>query len=249
MGAQLSLQMRFCHITVVLSAVVALASCQRRELSRAGWGATDDPIRDAAPLTAKVLDTVELSPGMAVADIGAGAGFFTFKLAERVGPSGRVYATDIDPRMLELLRTRAHEKKAHNVTVVVAGSGTRLGLAPSSVDRILMVDVFLFDVDEDSVSPILGHAPAKDYLAACASVLRTQGRLVVVQGKRRNCKPHPDDPAGLVCEDLSGQRLAELATSTLSVVSLQAIHDRHGADVGEGPGYVLVLEKPASDPG
>src|SRR5215813_6447981 len=63
------------------------------------------PEREAEEQPDIALDAIGVTKGSAVADVGAGVGYFTWRLAERVGPSGKVYANDIEPRMIDMLRT------------------------------------------------------------------------------------------------------------------------------------------------
>ena len=88
----------------------------------------------------RVVAEMGLARDAAVADLGAGSGYFTFRLAERV-PEGRVYAVDIQPEMLEIVRSRARGRGAENV-VPVQGTETDPGLAPESVDAVLLVDAY-----------------------------------------------------------------------------------------------------------
>jgi predicted methyltransferase len=68
----------------------------------------------------KVVAALELAPGDRVADLGAGGGYFTFRLADAVGPSGRVYAVDVDRGMLDYLRERAERDARPQVVAVLA---------------------------------------------------------------------------------------------------------------------------------
>src|SRR6188768_2390544 len=72
----------------------------------AGAGWLERPEREDEEAPSKALDALGLKPGMAVADIGAGSGYYTSRIAKRVGPTGRVYATDIQPGMIQLLDRR-----------------------------------------------------------------------------------------------------------------------------------------------
>lgn len=80
-------------------------------------------------------------PGHTVADIGAGTGYHSWRLARKVGPTGRVYAVEIQPEMLELLATNMHARSVTNV-VGLLGSTTDPALPEDSVDLALMVDVY-----------------------------------------------------------------------------------------------------------
>jgi len=78
---------------------------------------------------------------MVVADIGAGVGYMSLRLAKRVGPSGRVYANDLQPEMLAKLRENAAKGKINNV-VTVLGDVADPKLPPNTMDLVLLVDVY-----------------------------------------------------------------------------------------------------------
>ncbi len=87
------------------------------------------------------LDVLKIAKGAAVADIGAGSGYITVKLSGRVGPEGRVFATDVQPQMLQILGRRLAATNITNVTLV-QGTLDNPGLDPASVDLEMMVDVY-----------------------------------------------------------------------------------------------------------
>ena len=100
----------------------------------------DDPARDEWQKPADVVTAMKIVPGMTVADVGAGTGYFTVRLA-RVVPRGWVIATDIEPDMVRYLTERAQREQLPNVKAVLAGA-TDPKLEPGSVDRVLVVDVW-----------------------------------------------------------------------------------------------------------
>ena len=87
------------------------------------------------------LDVLKISKGAAVADVGAGSGFITERLARRVGPTGKVYANDVQPQMLEMLKRRLERRKITNVELV-QGAIDDPRLPKESVDLELLVDVY-----------------------------------------------------------------------------------------------------------
>jgi len=87
------------------------------------------------------LDVLKIAKGASVADIGAGSGYITVRLAKRVGPTGTVYANDLQPQMLEMLRRRLEREKVANVRLV-QGTVDDPRLPPASVDLGIMVDVY-----------------------------------------------------------------------------------------------------------
>jgi len=88
-----------------------------------------------------LIQALKLKPGDAVADIGAGTGYYSWRMAEKVGGKGRVYAVDIQQEMLDLLARKMAEKKINNVQGVL-GTITDPRLPTNAVDLVLMVDVY-----------------------------------------------------------------------------------------------------------
>src|SRR5678815_2567450 len=87
------------------------------------------------------LDAIKLTTGSTVADVGAGSGYMSVKMAKRVGPTGKVYANDIQPEMLTLLRQRLAKEKITNIETVL-GTIDDPKLPAATLDLILMVDVY-----------------------------------------------------------------------------------------------------------
>lgn len=87
------------------------------------------------------ISILKIPSGASVADIGAGSGYMTLRMAQRVGPTGRVYANDLQPQMLDILGRRLAEKRISNVTLV-QGTVDDPRLPPASVDLELLVDVY-----------------------------------------------------------------------------------------------------------
>jgi ubiquinone/menaquinone biosynthesis C-methylase UbiE len=105
----------------------------------ADWLDRAERVREEEP--DKALDALNLTPGMIVADVGAGSGYMTVKMAKRVGPTGTVYANDIQPQMLNILRQRLDREKVTNVKLVL-GALDDPRLPSNTIDLILMVDVY-----------------------------------------------------------------------------------------------------------
>ena len=105
----------------------------------ADWLDRSERVEEEEPDIA--LDAIQLVRGSTVADVGAGSGYMTVKMAKRVGPTGKVYANDIQPEMLTLLRQRLVREKVTNVEPVL-GSFDDPKLPPGALDLILMVDVY-----------------------------------------------------------------------------------------------------------
>ena len=105
----------------------------------ADWLERSERDQEEAPDVA--LDTLKIPKGASVADIGAGSGFITERLSARVGPTGRVFANDLQPQMLQILGRRLAQRKITNVTLV-QGTVDDPKLDPASVDLEIMVDVY-----------------------------------------------------------------------------------------------------------
>jgi ubiquinone/menaquinone biosynthesis C-methylase UbiE len=130
---------------------VAVVAAQRRHpvsgrvfapvmgVGGAGW--LERPEREAEEAPSKALAALELKPGMVVADIGAGSGYYTSRLSKLVGATGKVYATDIQPGMIELLNRRIQSERLANVTPVL-GAFDDPKLPPGAIDLAIMVDVY-----------------------------------------------------------------------------------------------------------
>lgn len=114
-----------------------------------------------------------LKAGETVADIGAGSGYYTELLARAVGPTGRVYATDIQPAMLRLVERRVREKKLANVTPVLSADGDPR-LPAGALDLALMVDVY--------------HELARpqEMLRRLKAALKPDGRLVLIEFRKED---------------------------------------------------------------
>jgi ubiquinone/menaquinone biosynthesis C-methylase UbiE len=139
----------------------------------ASWLDRPERVKEEEP--AKLLAALAVKPGMVVADVGAGSGYHTFRLAPLVGPKGKVIASDIQPEMLELIREKAKAEKITNVETV-RGTEDDPKLPAGGVDLILLVDVY--------------HEFAKPFEMAekMADALKPGGRLVFVEFKAEDEK-------------------------------------------------------------
>lgn len=116
---------------------------------------------------------LNLKPGMSVADVGAGSGYYTELLAQKVGPGGKVYATDIQPGMIALLRQRIARAKLTNVEPVLSTeSDTRL--PAGALDLILLVDVY-----HEFSNP-------QEMLRQLRAALKPGGRLVLLEFRKED---------------------------------------------------------------
>jgi ubiquinone/menaquinone biosynthesis C-methylase UbiE len=129
--------------------------------------------RDIEEAPDKALDALDLQPGSTVADIGAGSGYMTARMAKRVGPSGTVYAEDIQPQMIELLKERLKRERLTTV-IPVLGTPDDPKLPPASIDLMLLVDVY--HEFSDPVKMLNGMRAA----------LKSGGRLVLLEYRKED---------------------------------------------------------------
>src|SRR5579859_271581 len=99
------------------------------------------PERESEENVEGALDAIGLQPGMTVAEVGAGTGYVALRMAKRVGPTGKVYANDLQPEMLELLRANAAKGGITNVETVLGGEADPK-LPAGQIDLIILVDVY-----------------------------------------------------------------------------------------------------------
>ncbi|TMQ07622.1 MAG: class I SAM-dependent methyltransferase [Deltaproteobacteria bacterium] len=139
----------------------------------------DTPERDAWQQPERVVAALKLGPRMVIADIGAGTGYFSVRLARAV-PDGQVIATDIEPDMVRHITERAAREQLPNLRAVQTPP-TDPELAPASIDRILVVDVWHHIDDRDA------------YARALARALRPGGKLAIVDFKRESSHGPPPE--------------------------------------------------------
>jgi ubiquinone/menaquinone biosynthesis C-methylase UbiE len=142
------------------------------ESTRAYIEALEDPHRSEWQKPEEVVAKLDLKPGESVADLGAGSGYFTLRFAKAVGPTGKVYAVDIEKGMLDYLQKRAVSEHLANIVPVLAAAHDPK-LAPASVDLIFICDTLHHIADRSTYYPQLAHA------------LRPGGRLVNVDFHKR----------------------------------------------------------------
>ncbi len=181
---------------------------------------------DVVAERAGILEALALDSGMTVADVGAGDGRFSTVLAERVGPGGRVYATEIEQAKLDQIDGRAEDEGLDNVTTVLGGA-TTTGLPEGCCDAILLRLVYHHFTDP---------APMRDSLWGA---LKPGGRIAVIDTRPQAHWPRlagvPERGGhGIPIETL----LEEMSASGFVVVK------RHDAWPGDGDAYCVVFRKP-----
>src|SRR5687768_10375491 len=102
---------------------------------------TNEQLKSAEIEVPRLVQVLELKPGMTVADVGAGFGAWTMAFSRWIGPAGRVYASDIGAAQLTALRESVQRERLNNVTVIEAGPNTT-NLPPLCCDAILIRDAY-----------------------------------------------------------------------------------------------------------
>jgi predicted methyltransferase len=201
------------------------AQTRPEEASREGWQRVDE-----------ILAALDIRPGATVADVGAGDGFFTTRLARAVGPDGRVFAVDIDDGALGRLRKRLDEDGIRNV-YVVKGTAADPKLPERALDAALIVNAY---------HEMPQH---QDILAALRRALKPAGRLVIVEpitdarrGRSRADQEHDHEIAPEFA-------LGDARAAGFRIAGLQDPFTRRGGDLE----WLLVLQPadqlPAPTPG
>jgi ubiquinone/menaquinone biosynthesis C-methylase UbiE len=170
------------RVSILLLALAAIACAQSggrhpvsgreyaQPMSVAGAPWLDREEREREEQPSRAIQLLKIAPGMTVADIGAGSGYFTERVARLVGPTGRVYATDIQRGMLQLIEKRLARERLNNVTLVLSEPANPR-LPAGEIDVAFMVDVYHELSDPQTV---LGHI---------RTALKPDGRLILVEYK------------------------------------------------------------------
>ena len=175
-----------CVLLVALFVVAGLQARQSQSLAPqhgrlfppTDLGLLEGPDRAAWQKPDQIMDALGIADGSRVADIGAGAGWFTIVLARRVGPNGRVYAQDVQQQMVGAIRRRVAREGLQNVETRL-GVGSTPNLPAGALDAVLIVDVY--PEVEDRVA----------FLRNIAASLKPGGRIGVVNYKPGNGGPGP----------------------------------------------------------
>ena len=181
--------------------------------------------RDGWQRPAEVFDALGVKPGHRVADIGCGFGYFTFRLAARVGVEGKIYAVDIDKEAIDKVRERKEREKLGQVEPILGQSNDpRL---PNDLDAVLIVDSYHEFRDYDRM------------MQAAFRALKPGGRLVIIDGEAPSGRPRTEYhrlhsiPAELVREEVARQ----------GFVFKESRPGFYDAEYGKKM-YFLVFEKP-----
>ncbi|MCX7664284.1 MAG: methyltransferase domain-containing protein [Gemmataceae bacterium] len=139
----------------------------------ASW--LERPQREEEEAPSKLIEALNMKEGDVVADIGAGTGYHVFRMAPLVGKTGKIYAVDIQPEMLDMIKAKATKKKVENIELIL-GKEDDPKLPEEKIDLILMVDVY--------------HEFAYPYemTEKMIKALKPSGRLVFVEFRKEDEK-------------------------------------------------------------
>lgn len=158
------------------------------------------PEREQEERISLLIETLDLKPGMVVADLGAGSGRLSLMMAAQVGETGKVYAVDIQREMLDLIADKVNRRNLRNVELVLADAKSPR-LKPQSVDLALLVDVY--------------HELEYPYevMLALSQAVKPGGRIVLVEFRRED----PQVPIKLVHKMTEAQVKKELSLPEFSL--------------------------------
>ena len=149
---------------------------QGREIAKvmghtgASW--LERPSREAEEQPSKIINAIDLKPNDVVADIGAGTGYLSFRIAPLI-PKGKVFAVDIQPEMLDIIKSLKKDKNISNVEPILA-TVNNPNLPPESVDLAIMVDAY-----HEFEYPF-------EVMQGIVSALKPGGRVVLVEYRAEN---------------------------------------------------------------
>jgi ubiquinone/menaquinone biosynthesis C-methylase UbiE len=170
---------RLIMLGLLLAGSPVLAAQHARLFPPEDLGLLEGPDRDAYQRPDQIMDALQIGEGSVVADLGAGGGWFTVRLARRVRPNGRVYAEDIQRQMIDAIERRMKREGLTNVRTVL-GTPENPGLPPRSLDAALMVDAY-----HEVVQPV-------KLLRNLARAMKPTGLIGIVNYKKDGGGPGPE---------------------------------------------------------
>lgn len=191
-------------LAAVMTAPVGAAPQHSRLFPPEQLGSLEGPDRDAWQRPDQIMDKLLVAEGSVVADLGAGGGWFTMRLANRVGPNGIVYAEDVQSQMIEAITRRITRAQLRNVRTVL---GTQIDpRLPQPIDAALFVDTY-----HELEQPV-------QMLRKVAEVLKPGGRIGIIEFKKDGWGPGPPmdermDPEPIIRDaEAAGLRLLSRET-------------------------------------
>ncbi len=145
---------------------------QLHQNSKAYIAFLDDPQRDAYQKPYEVIAALGLKHGEVIADIGAGSGYFTSRLAQHVGETGKVYAVDVSPEMILHLNQHIRDMRVKNVVTILSAPDDPL-LADGSIDRFFICDTWHHIQNQQR------------YLALMKKMLKPGGQVIMIDFQKK----------------------------------------------------------------
>lgn len=171
----------------------------------------DRPQREEEEHSGTIVEALNLKEGEVVADVGAGSGYYTFRIAPKVGKTGKVLAVDIQDEMIKAIRERAAERKLTNVEVI-KGSENDPHLPENTVDLVLMVDVY-----HELSYPF-------EVMARIRKALKPRGRMVFIEYRKEDPKVRIKEVHKMTVEQLEKEMKAVKLTRVQTVEKLPLQH-------------------------
>jgi ubiquinone/menaquinone biosynthesis C-methylase UbiE len=170
-------------LALPLAALSTVAAARQQEHFRLfrpeDLGLLEPPDRDVWQRPEQIMDALQIAEGSVVADLGAGSGWFTIRLARRVGPNGKVYAEDIQQPMVSAMNLRIKREGLEKIVTTVLGSPSDPGLRRNALDAVLIVDAY-----HEMEDPVV-------LLRNVGASLKPGGRLGIVNFTKEGFGPGP----------------------------------------------------------
>jgi predicted methyltransferase len=178
-----------CLPAIIVAAALSVSAQRGRIFSPKDLGLLEPPDREAWQKPEQVMDALQIAEDSVVADLGAGGGWFTIRLARRVGPRGRVYAEDVQRLMIEAIQRRVQREGLPNVTTILGEYDNPFPckpaqadcVAPDTLDAVLIVDTF-----HEMEHPVV-------LLRNVARTLKPGGLIGIIDYREGEGGPGPDD--------------------------------------------------------
>ena len=187
-----------------------------------GTATPNQDVHDPDAEAARIVEVLDLAPGDAIADVGAGYGLWTRRFARIVGPNGRVFSTEVEPEMLTKIRDRVIDADLHNVTIIF-GSAADTGLPAGCCDAILLRKVYHQITDPPAMQRSLLKA------------LRPEGLLAIIE-----FEPHPEsEPFPGVPDNRQGRGMPkDLLIEEMASAGFEVVSEYEWRDFQWGQGFV-----------